>query len=166
MHDSLNVSCSSLDRNDEVFEAINEAIEETDDSSDLEITAAYGVSCDDGNGVYIPADYWCSGVTVSVPVEEEDVSVAVMGSDGSVQIIEPERVEAGVVTFEIASPVSFAIVRSTSSGTGTSTDDRSIGDLNNDSVPTGDSTATYVVFAALIFSAAVIVFTRRKKNRG
>ena len=173
MHDSLSVSCSSLSRNDEVFEAIDEALEEAaGDSSGLEITAAYGVSCDDGNGVYIPAEYWCSGVTVSVPVEEDNVSVAVLSSDGSVQIIEPERISSGEVAFEIASPVPFAIVKTTSSGSDTKPDDSStrpdssIGDLNNDSVPTGDSTAACTVFTALILSAAVIVFARRKKSRG
>lgn len=152
MHASLNVYYSPLESSDEIYTAI-------DDSVDLEIAAVYGVSCDDGNGVYIPAEFWCSGVTVSVPVSSDDVSIAVLSSDGSVQIIEPE-IKEGIASFQAAAPVSFAVVKTTSSSA-----DNGNNDSGNNPVPTGDSPAAAAAFAAVIFSAAVIAFTRRRRIR-
>ena len=132
----------------------------------------YTVSCDDGNGGFIPEDYWCSGVSISVPVDSNDVSFAVMGSDGIVRSVKAESIVDGVAAFSAASPVSFAVVSASSAKTDdnkTSKSDvnnsSSVQSTGNGSVQTGEAQTALIAIVLMVISAATAVLLRRKKNR-
>lgn len=151
MHKSMNICYTPVSSGNDVYDAL-------DSVSPLGLDDAYVVCCDDGNGTYIPADFWSSGLEISVPVQDENVKIALMAPDGDVQIISPDRIENGNAFFSVSSPVSFGIVKTTSSG------------ANNDQnyqteVPDSGErdTAVPAIISILILSAAIIFFARRKK---
>jgi LPXTG-motif cell wall-anchored protein len=174
MHEQLNVSYDKAASDSDIYNAFNSAL------PNKKMTV-YTVSCDDGNGGFIPEDYWCSGVSISVPVDSNDVTFAVLGSDGTVRLVEPESIENGIATFPAASPVSFAVVSTASAEPGdnnssepgnSNVDPRTDGNNSgsdqysgNGNVQTGEAPTALMAFVMMLISAAAVVFMRRKKNR-
>ncbi len=165
MHEQLNVSYDKAASDSDIYNAFNSAL------PNKKMTV-YTVSCDDGNGGFIPEDYWCSGVSISVPVDSNDVSFAVMGSDGIVRSVKAESIVDGVAAFSAASPVSFAVVSASSAKTDdnkTSKSDvnnsSSVQSTGNGSVQTGEAQTALIAIVLMVISAATAVLLRRKKNR-
>ena len=148
MHSNLNISYSETGSDSEIYSAFSAALPGRG-------LTVYSVSCDDGSGAFVPADFWCSGVSISVPVAGKNVCIAIMGSDGTVRMIEPDSIENGIATFSVAEPVSFAVVNSTSSG--------SNGNDDGGFVPTGETTCAFATAAIMLISATAIVFLRKRK---
>ena len=174
MHEQLNVSCDETEDNSEIYNVFSSAL------PNRKMTV-YNVSCDDGSDGFVPADFWCSGVSISVPVDSNDVTFAVLGSDGTVRLVEPESIENGIAAFPAASPVSFAVVSTASAEPGdnnssepgnSNVDPRTDGNNSgsdqysgNGNVQTGEAPTALMAFVMMLISAAAVVFMRRKKNR-
>ncbi len=160
MHQSMNVYYNPIKKGSDDYALFSKAAPNG-------ISTIYNAAYDDGKGTFIPAEFWCSGVTISVPVESNDVKLAVMGTDGAVQVIKPDSIRDGKASFSAAAPVSFAVIKTTSSGAKTpdSNNNRSSSAADSNTVSTGDSTAITFALAVLAFSAAMIFLAKRKKNR-
>ena len=160
MHQSMNVYYNPIKKGSDDYALFSKAAPNG-------ISTIYNAAYDDGKGTFIPAEFWCSGVTISVPVESNDVKLAVMGTDCTVQVIKPDSIRDGKASFSAAAPVSFAVIKTTSSGAKTpdSNNNRSSSAADSNTVSTGDSTAITFALAVLAFSAAMIFLAKRKKNR-
>ncbi len=154
MHNALNVVYHPIKSEEPLYSALQSA------AAGKTLASAYSVTIDDGKGNYVPPELWCGGVTLSVPVDSNNVSIVIIDSRGNAQTIQPESINDGFASFTVAEPVSFAVAKS-STFTGANTDNS----LNGTPL-TGDSAPLIItMFAALISAFAVVIFRKRKAHR-
>lgn len=126
------------------------------------LTSVYDVTAEDANGNDLPAELWCEGVTVSVPVSTNDAQIIVINSDGETEVFAPDSIENGWATFTMAEPMAFAVAENVTSDEPSPTP--VIPDDGN--VKTGESTLPLTAAcAAVLISVCAVLWARRKKER-
>lgn len=128
------------------------------------LTCAYDYTAADPNGAELPAELWCEGVTVSVPVSTDDAQIIILDNDGEAYSFAPESIENGMATFTLAEPAAFAVAENVNADNSEPTSRPVIPDNNN--VKTGDSSAP-IAAVCIVITAALLtaVIAGRKKNR-
>ena len=126
------------------------------------LTSAYDATAADPSGNDLPAELWCEGVTVSVPVSTNDAQIIVINSDGETDVFAPDSIENGWATFTMAEPMAFAVAENVTSDEPSPTP--VIPDDGN--VKTGESTLPLTAAcAAVLISVCAVLWARRKKER-
>ena len=145
MHSALRVNYSALE-NGELFEKLRAA-------AGGRTMTAYDPALSDAQGNFVPAEIWCAGVTLSVPVSSGSVSIAYIDSDGNVQTAAPDKVENGFAEFTVAEPVAFAVIENT------------VPAPSGDNVKTGDTTSAWAIAAVVTASLALAVISWRRRRK-
>ncbi len=128
------------------------------------MTCAYDLTAADSNGLEIPAELWCEGITVSIPVSSTDVQIITLNEKGEAVTFAPDSIENGWATFTLAEPTAFAVTENTAEDTSTGSNS-SVSD-NTDVVRTGDSSfPVTAAFAVMLVSMLIALVVRRKKER-
>ena len=133
------------------------------------MTCAYDLTAADPAGNEIPAELWCEGITVSVPVTTNDAQIITVNDNGEAVVITPDSIENGWATFTLTEPAPFATVENISSDepvpddpTPVNPDKPTPGDYN---VKTGDSSMPLTgACAGILISVLAVLMTRRKKE--
>ncbi len=158
MHSALNVSYEAVAADDELYSTLQSA------APAKTLLSAYNVSCQDSIGNYVPSELWCGGVTVTVPVDGEDAEIVIIDSKGDAQLIKPDSISDGKASFNVAEPVSFAVVKnSTSSGANTTTD--TVTTETNTPYTGENSLLIFTFLTALISAGASIILIKRRSRR-
>lgn len=112
------------------------------DNASGEILSSYDIQLTDSDGNFVPAELWCQGtLTMSVPVDSENVTMLQLTSEGTYEEIKPVSVENGVAEFEVYEPSSFAIVDCSTSDN-SSDDNKDNTSTNTDNKPDGNTGVT------------------------
>ena len=123
------------------------------------MTCAYDLSAADPAGNYIPAELWCEGITVSIPVATDDAQIVTLNENGEAITITPDSIENGWATFTLTEPAPFAAAENISS------DDPEPVTPGSDDVKTGDSSLPVTAACAgMLVSVLAVLATRRKKD--
>ena len=128
------------------------------------MTCAYDLTASDAAGNEMPAELWCEGITVSVPVTTNDAQIITINDMGEAVVITPDSIANGMATFTLTEPAAFAAVENISSDEPTPTPTPIKPDDGN--VKTGESSMPLTAACAvLLVSVLAVLMTRRKKNR-
>ena len=128
------------------------------------MTCAYDMTAADQNGNELPAEVWCEGVTVSVPVTANDAQIMILNDQNEAIVVTPDSIENGWATFTLTEPASFAVAENISFDEPTPTPTPIKPDDGN--VKTGESSMPLTAACAvLLVSVLAVLMTRRKKNR-
>ena len=128
------------------------------------LTCAYDYTAADPNGTELPAELWCEGVTISVPVSTDDAQIIILDNDGEAYSFAPESIEDGMATFTLTEPAAFAVAENVKADNSEQTS-RPI-NPDNKNVNTGDSSAPITAVFVLITAAALTaLIAGRKKKR-
>ena len=126
------------------------------------MTCAYDLTAADAAGNELPAELWCEGITVSIPVTTQDVQIITINDKGEAVTITPDSVENGWATFTMTEPAAFATAENVSSDTPAPTPVTP----DNGQVDTGESRLPMTAACAvLLVSVLAVLMTRRKKER-
>ncbi len=153
MHKSMNVRYMAMDTRSEVYASFDAA------SGTGTLTSVYDVSATDASRNEIPAELWCEGVTVSVPVSSENVQIITLNDQGETVAFTPDTIENGWATFSLSEPAAFAVVENENT---VPLPDKP----HNGNVSTGDSTLPVTWSCSLILvSLLAVLVTRKRKER-
>ncbi len=78
------------------------------------MTCAYDMTASDQNGNELPAELWCEGITVSVPVTTNDAQIIILDDQEKAVVVTPDSIENGWATFTLTEPASFAVAENIS----------------------------------------------------
>ncbi|HCA55203.1 MAG TPA: hypothetical protein DEO95_06960, partial [Ruminococcaceae bacterium] len=59
------------------------------------MTCAYDMTASDQNGNELPAELWCEGITVSVPVTTNDAQIIILDDQEKAVVVTPDSIENG-----------------------------------------------------------------------
>ena len=125
------------------------------------MTCAYDLTASDAAGNELPAELWCEGITVSVPVTTNDAQIITVNDKGEAVVITPDSISGGVATFTLTEPAAFAAAENISSD-----DPAPIIRPDDGNVKTGESSMPLTAACSvLLISVMAVLMTRRKKNR-
>ncbi len=128
------------------------------------MTCAYDLTASDAAGNELPAELWCEGITVSVPVTTNDAQIIILDDQEKAVVVTPDSIENGWATFTLTEPASFAVAENISFDEPTPTPTPIKPDDGN--VKTGESSMPLTAACAvLLVSVLAVLMTRRKKNR-
>ena len=121
--------------------------------------STYSVSLTDKSGNYVPAELWCEeSFELSVPVDKNNIQLASISENGEISYCAPKKIENGTATFNVPYPTSFAVIETSSEGTGSS-----LTPSDSSPIRTGAVVCT-ISFVILVLSGAVF-FTLKRRNK-
>ncbi len=121
------------------------------------VTCAYDLTAADPNGNEMPAELWCEGITISIPVSTDDVRIITLNENGEAMAFTPDSIENGWATFSLTEPTGFAVAENITSD---KNNDKDTGNFN-----TGDSSLPLTMSVAMIIASILaILISRRKKE--
>ena len=159
MHEALNISYTTCNEGSAEYTTITSALEGKN------ILSMYSIVVTDNDGNYIPAELWCQdNFKITVPVDNENVRLATVDSDGQAVYYEPDSVKNDMAVFTVAKPVSFALVDNNDTQNDNS-NNKTISSSSATPINTGD-TAYYTVALVMLASFVFIILLRRRDSIG
>lgn len=174
MHSSMNISYALMDESHAEYKNLVAA---TMPNGNKKALKGYSVSLSDDKGNSMLADLWIQGeIEVSVPVDNENVVLLGLDSDGQVVEAKPVSYKNGVATFRLLEPISFILVdtASASAATGNNANAGNNGNNSNNasavtSATTGDTPDAVFGFIMLLAGGLLLMaaaWEKRKKING
>lgn len=149
-HDELNISYTDTDSKQ--FEPLKSKFGN-------KVLNTYSVSLTDKSGNYVPAELWCEeSFELSVPVDKNNIQLASISENGEISYCAPKKIENGAATFNVPYPTSFAVIETSSDGTGSS-----LTPSDSSPIRTGAVVCT-TSFVILVLSGAVLFILKRRNK--